>query len=151
MKISKFTKKIFQLKKEEGFSFIKLLIVIVIIATLSGIIGFAYTRWINSSRNSATLASLETIKKAVQTYQLENNSFPANLEQIKDRLAGNVKLVDAWGKPFKMEKVTRDGKVFLRIYSSGKDGQDNTSDDIEVLLQTDETSAAPSGSGEENR
>ncbi len=131
-------------RNEEGFSFIELLIVIVIIATLSGIIGFAYTKWIDSSRRSATLASLNSIKKAVTTYHLENGSFPTSFNQIRGRLAGNAKLVDAWGSPYKMARVARNNQNFLRIFSVGKDKRANTRDDLEVLIRTEEASSSSS-------
>lgn len=153
MKNKKRNFRIFNIKNQEcedGFSFIELLIVIVIIATLSGIIGFAYTKWINSSRRSATLASLESIKKAVATYHLENGSFPSNLNQIKDRLAGNAKLQDAWGTQFKMTRIQKDNKTFIKIFSVGSDKKPNTDDDIPVLIRAEGESAPAGGSSGES-
>jgi prepilin-type N-terminal cleavage/methylation domain-containing protein len=147
--LKSFFKRLKSIKKEqEGFSFIELMIVIIIIATLSTIVYFGASKWIDKSRRSATFASLQAFKKAVISYNLTNGSFPTSIEQLKSELSSNANLKDAWGSNFIMARINKDSKVFIKIFSTGADKKPNTADDISIEIVTDEGSSSGSSSSE---
>lgn len=75
-------------KLEQGFSLIELLVVLSIIAVISGISMFALNDVRISSRDAKRKADLETIRSAIEIYKSDCGSYPLNVPSSGTTLAG---------------------------------------------------------------
>lgn len=62
--------------RQDGFTIVELLIVIVIIGVLAGIVIVAYTGITKRAQDSNAKASFSELKKVVEMYQVDNGSYP---------------------------------------------------------------------------
>ncbi|MDD7391399.1 MAG: prepilin-type N-terminal cleavage/methylation domain-containing protein [Fusobacterium gastrosuis] len=76
--------------KTKAFSLIEIIVAVAIIATLSGIVGLKLKDHVAKSKDTQAIASLNTIRTAIQIYQLENSEvlFEGNLtdEYSKEKI-----------------------------------------------------------------
>lgn len=70
-------------KKQLGFTIVELLIVIIVIGILAAISVVTYSHISNKARSSATKADLTNIETKLKTYHVQNDRFPASLEEMK--------------------------------------------------------------------
>ncbi len=95
----------------------------------------------DAAKIKATLVSLDMIKQALNTFEVDQDRFPTTaegLEALVHQPAGTTdwhpyleKLPsDAWGHPFVYRCPSTTGKPFYDLYSIGPDGKDGTADDI---------------------
>lgn len=59
--------------KNKAFSLIEIIVAVAIIATLSGLIGLKLKGHIAKAKDTKAIVSLNTIRSAIQLYQLENS------------------------------------------------------------------------------
>jgi type II secretion system protein G len=64
--------------KQTGFTIVELLIVIVVIGILAAITVVAYSGIQSRARFAAYSTDIESIYKAILSYQIDNSSYPAN-------------------------------------------------------------------------
>ena len=64
-------------KHQSGFTIVELLIVIVVIAILAAISIVAYNGIQQRGRDGQRKADISTIKKALEMYRLDNNTYPS--------------------------------------------------------------------------
>jgi general secretion pathway protein G len=115
---------------QRGVTLVEVLIVVAIMAMISGGVAFALLPRMAETRNKTAKQAALEIRKMVQLWQTENGSDCPSLSQLKkdgylDK-AGTAE--DPWGKPFEIR--CPDGEVFVR--SAGSDKKEGTPDDIEV-------------------
>lgn len=60
--------------KNKGFSLIEVIVAVAIIASLSGIVGVNLRKHMASAKDAKAIASLHSIRTAIQIYQLENDT-----------------------------------------------------------------------------
>lgn len=63
-----------------GFTLIELLIVVAILSILAAIAFPAYKQYINKSKVTRAIATLETVRKAIATYHLDYSIYPPVLD-----------------------------------------------------------------------
>ena len=128
--------------RENGFTFLEIMIVVTIIGILVSIVGVTTGKKITDARIAATRQQMQTVETALETYEMHVGDLPTTeqgLEALVRRPSGvpesewrqglKAMPVDGWGTPFRYACPGSDGKEFDLI-SSGKDRQMGTSDDI---------------------
>lgn len=117
----------------KGFTLIELLIVVAIIAILGGVAVLNLGDPTGEARITATYSSINTIKQAVETFNIKVGRYPKSLDElmtpINDAEVGLLEpgLTDSWGVPFEYKL---EGRQKYTIISAGPDGQFGTEDDL---------------------
>ena len=120
-----------------GFSLLELSLVIAIMGILMAVAAFNLIGGADDAKISATKSSMNTIKSALQQYQVQNNSFPPSLNSlIPGKLASGSDL-DAWDRPFYYNNVGKPGapkEEGFTLVSMGPDGESGTADDMDIWI-----------------
>lgn len=127
-------------RRRRGFTLLELLLVLAILVVLGGIVLVNFGGAQADANVNATLTQLNSLKQAVQLYQIRMNALPKSLDELKDGPSDSAKKAkwtapilnsipdDAWGNPI---SYTLKGNSF-ELRSGGLDGQTNTEDDLVV-------------------
>ncbi len=73
---------IIRIGKNKGFTLLELLLVIGIIAALTGLAVPYYQDYVSQSKNSIMRANLHTLKKALMEYKADVGSYPASIQLL---------------------------------------------------------------------
>ena len=116
-----------------GFSLVELLIVILILAVLTGLAIPAYYLLTARARETATELEMANIAKALEIYNSDKQSYPSS-EEYPDILTDNdymksVPGLDAWESGYNYSSV--DGTSYT-LNSKGMDKINGNSDDITI-------------------
>jgi len=126
--------------RRSGFTLLELLLVLAILVVLGGIVLVNFGGAQDDANVKATQTQLNSLKQAIQMYQIRMNSLPKALDELKDGPNDSAKKAkwtgsiidtipdDAWGNPI---TYTLKGNSF-ELRSGGLDGQSNTEDDLIV-------------------
>jgi len=118
-------------KKEEGFTLVELMVVIIILAVLTGVAIPTYLALRDRSREIATESSMNNIALALSIYDADNESFPLTGDYPGDLESRDyMKYVpenDSWGNA--LQYSSQDGSTYT-LESFGSDGADGGGDDI---------------------
>lgn len=118
-----------------GFSLLELMLVLVILGVLSAVVAVSVVGQAGKAKRRATITSMETIKGALTTYQLDYNAFPPTLltlTQIKGGLDPSKPIKDGWDRDFYYTVPGTDPSQPYTFISMGDDGAAGTADDINV-------------------
>ena len=74
------------ISREEGFTLVELIIVIIVIAILVSIAVPVYASMTDNARMNACKANLRTIDGTISQYRASNQDWPTNIDQIKPYL-----------------------------------------------------------------
>lgn len=133
-----------------GFSLLELLLVLVILGLLAGVAAFNLVGAGEKARVRTTEQSMDTIKGAIDSFQIEKGRVPNTLEELfgSGLLDATKSRTDAWSRAFYYSpEASIEGQNF-RLISYGKDGQLGTPDDIDVwTMHKDDAPATGTGSG----
>ncbi len=126
-----------RLKATDGFSFIEVMIVVVILAILATLLIPRVMGRTEDAKRAATKAQISNIESALQLYKLDNGNLPSTEQGLKALVerpasgpaAPNWKAggylpkvpVDPWGSPYKYTVPSSQGAEF-EIVSFGADG-----------------------------
>jgi general secretion pathway protein G len=135
--------------KRSGMSLLEILIVLSIMAVLIALVA---PRILGSQKKSEIKAAnmgIFGIKKGLDSYYVDNRTFPSTEEGLAalyeapsdekrakkwdgPYMEGSLeKMVDPWGNEYKYEYPSTHGSEdFPDIWSVGPDGEDNTDDDV---------------------
>ena len=90
-------------RKEKGFTLVELMIVIIILAVLTGIAVPSYLALRNRAKESATESEMKNIATALELYQADNEAYPLTANYPVGLTGGTtvymvtVPANDAWG------------------------------------------------------
>ena len=84
--------------KNQGFTLVELLIVIVIIAILTVVSLVAYNGLQNQAKTSAAKSAADAVAKKAELYNTENSNYPANLTDLTNTAES--------GKPYYLDIST---------------------------------------------
>jgi general secretion pathway protein G len=121
-----------RLVREEGFSLLELLIVIVIIGILGTIV---YTRFMDLPERAKKEAAKQQIlifKTAMDRYRLDHDAYPPSeegIDAIKQYLQSGEVPNDPWGSPYQYRNPGENNREY-DIVSPGPDRQEGTDDDV---------------------
>jgi general secretion pathway protein G len=68
--------------KEDGFTLVELLVVIVILGVLSAVVVFSVSGISNNSEKSACKSDFKSMQVAVEAYRAQNSAWPADLNAL---------------------------------------------------------------------
>jgi len=132
------------IKKENGFTLLELMIVLVIVGLLAGIIGPNLFKNLDKSEVTVAMAQIDAFTKAIDQYRLDVGEFPSNSEGLgvlvqaggnKEKWKGPYikKIpVDPWGMPYQY-RIPSEHNLNYDVFSTGKDkktGGDGENADI---------------------
>jgi len=120
-------------RKQQGFTLLELLVVIVIIGLLAGYVAPRYFAQVGKSEIQVARAQIESLEKALDQYRLDTGRYPSaelGLKALVERPQNEPKWNgpylrkavpnDPWGKPF-VYKIPGEKSDF-DLVSLGKDG-----------------------------
>jgi len=130
-------------RSEAGFSLVELMVVIVIIALLTGVVGYNVNKKMKDSRAQVAKMQIESFSGSLGAYALDMGRFPSTAEGLQalvenptdsdtwngPYLAKKKVPLDPWGKPYVYRSPSDHGGEF-DILSFGADGNEGTEDDI---------------------
>lgn len=119
------------LSQAHGMTIVEIMIVLTIVASLMGVIGFAAFGAVDSANEREAEISVKRLTENVNMYY--TISSPKTLpNSLEDLTQGSSKIVDSIKKdPWDNDFIyTKSGKRDFEIRSAGKDGIPNNEDDI---------------------
>ena len=112
-----------------GVTLVEVLIVITIMALITGAASFALFPYLKESRIKTAAMGCQTIRQAAELHQnLEGggDSCPSVQDLVNGKRIDSRSTDDPWNRPYRI--VCEGGDV--HVYSNGNDGKENTPDDI---------------------
>ncbi len=131
-------------RRSAGFSFIEVMMVIVIIGLLAGGVGYYAMGYMEAAKVNRAKSDIATIEKAVEAYYLMHSQYPSNSAGL-DALESLNSRTDPWGVPYHYNRPGRDGAPF-EIYTLGEDnreGGEGVNQDIYSWNLRDQPDATP--------
>ena len=118
-----------------GFSLLELTLVVAMIAVLMAVAVISFPGILGRTKVRATLASMNTIKTAINAYYGSYSSNPTTLAALQSGtnpfLERNMILEDGWKQPF-IYAPTGQGDHPFELMSKGPDQKFQTADDINI-------------------
>lgn len=122
-------------RKNQGFTLLELLVVIVIIGLLAAYVGPRYFSQLGKSERGTAKAQIEGFGRALDNYRLDTGHYPdtaLGLKALVERPGSEPKWngpylqkavpLDPWGNAYVYRKPSASGQDF-DIFSYGKDGR----------------------------
>ena len=91
--------------KNQGFTLVELLIVIVIIAILTVVSLVAYNGLQNQAKTSAAKSAADAVAKKAELYNTAKSKYPTNLAALTDKTVGTPP-VSQTGEPYYLDAST---------------------------------------------
>ena len=95
--------------REEGFTFVELMVVVLIIGILVGIATMSFVFSVSTSKDTACKANLKTIREAVSQYYVRFRAYPPDLQALVPDYIENDAAMDCPGS----------GELYLYDQSTG--------------------------------
>jgi general secretion pathway protein G len=117
-----------------GVTLIEVMIVIAILVTLMGALGFALSRAAAGAKVSQTELTLRQIESEVMLYSVRKKKVPEGSDGLKEIYGGDEVPTDGWGNTFIYMTPGPDGKDY-DVISYGADGTEGgTGNDADLKL-----------------
>ena len=132
-------------KRSRAFTFLEIMMVVVIVGILAGVVASRYGNSVEPSRQKATSLQIKSVSQSLEMFQMHVGRYPTEQEGLKALVELPAGLPDgAWEGPYlKSYKLPRDSwgrDIEYRapgelapdydLISAGSDGQFGTEDDI---------------------
>lgn len=122
-----------------GFTLVELMVVIVIIGLLATVVAINVLPSQDKAMIGKAKADIATLEQAVETYRLDNLTFPTDAQGLQALVAAPSDLTqpdryrqggyvrrlpnDPWGRPYLYRQTSAHGGAF-DVYSLGADGKE---------------------------
>ena len=116
-------------KREEGFSLVELMVVIVIIGLLATIVIINVMPAADRAATTKARADIATLEQAVDIYKIDHLAYPPPAEGLQALVTGHyIRRLpnDPWGHPYRYTAPGPDGPAY-QIASWGADGREGGS------------------------
>ena len=124
---------------QRGFTFLELVVVLVILGLLAAVSVPLVMRWAEIGRVRTTETNLKALAQAMDLYKLEIGSYPKQLQDLVEKPKGpegakwtgpqiNKIPRDGWNGEIHY-KVTPGGKHAYELYSDGPSGESGTEEE----------------------
>ena len=123
-------------QKREGFTLVELMVVIVIIGLLATVVAINVLPSQDRAMVGKARADISVLEQAIETYRLDNLTFPEDLNALttapaglaqpeRYRQGGYIRRLpeDPWGNPYQYRRQSAHGGQF-DVYSLGADGKE---------------------------
>lgn len=129
-------------RREQGFTLIEMLLVLVILATLAAIVIPKFAGRSQQAKVTQAISQIGSFKLALDTFEVDNGYYPRDLNALLEAPSGvNVDEwkgpylekgipLDPWGNPYVYEYPGRRNMNGFDIMSMGPDARNGTEDDI---------------------
>lgn len=121
--------------RHAGFSFIEVMIVVVIIGLLAGAVALKVSDYVDKAKLNRAKSDIATVVNAIESFYADQGRYPNNDEGL-DVLPLKSKS-DPWGRPYQYNQPGRNGPFEVLCYGAdGREGgegpdADITSDNLE--------------------
>lgn len=105
-----------------GFSFIEIMIVVVIIGLLAGAVALNVGSYVDKAKINRAKSDIATIISAIETYYGEHGRYPTNEEGLEALDLKNPK--DPWGRDYQYNIPGREKDSPYEIICFGADGRE---------------------------
>jgi len=102
---------------QRGFTLIEMLVVLVIITLLATLVGPKLFQKVGSSKIKVASAQIELIGTALDTYRLDNGSYPSTRQGLKS-LQSRPEGAAYWDGPYLSKDIPKDPWGFSYHYES---------------------------------
>jgi general secretion pathway protein G len=135
------------MKKEHGFTLIELLIVVIILSTLSAMVGPRLVGLIGGNKKKIAATGLNGIAASLYRFEVDNERFPSTeegLDALRSKPADcpnwtgpylDRDPIDPWDTKFMYRYPSSEPPKDFDIWSAGADRKDGTDDDIKWLVK----------------
>ncbi len=112
-----------------GFSFIEVMVVVVIIGLLAGAVAIQVSDYVDKAKRNRARSDIATIVNAVESYYADEGRYPTNDEGL-DVLPIKSK-TDPWKRPYQYNQPGRSEPFDVISYGAdGREGGDDANADI---------------------
>jgi general secretion pathway protein G len=122
-------------KREEGFTLVELMVVIVIIGLLATVVVINVMPAQDTARMRKAEADIATLEQGIEMYRLNRMNYPSTGDGLQALVSeGFIKRLpnDPWGNPYRYAAPGRDGQPF-DVYTYGADGREGgEGDDADI-------------------
>ncbi len=120
----------FSRRRQEGFSLIEILIVVVIIGLLAGTVTLTTKYWVGKARYNRAKTDIRTIVISVENFNAEHGRYPGNSEGLA-ALQGITLRKDPWGNEYEyISPGATDDYDIICYGADGVEGGDGINADI---------------------
>jgi general secretion pathway protein G len=123
---------------QSGFSFLEMMVVLVIMGLLFGLIGRNASGLLGRGKSTTTQSTLKVVDEAIQEYSFDVGQYPNSLEELNHPKEGtqNYKgpylnekfekkgIKDAWGQDLVYKKGERGANPPYELFSEGDPTKD---------------------------
>ncbi len=108
-------------KEDDGFTLVEIIVVVVLLSIVFGIVAKGIFGKADMAKWNANKLKMEQLKGQLQLYQLQNNTYPAELNTlVTGSLAKSDDLEDLWGNQYRY--TTEGNNRSFALTSLGSDG-----------------------------
>lgn len=125
-----------QRSSSRGFSFIEVMIVVVIIGLLAGAVALKVGDYVDKAKINRAKSDIATIVSAIESFYADNGRYPTNDKGLSTLPLKGI--TDPWGRAYLYNQPGRNGPFEVISYGAdGKEGGDGpnadlSSDDLNV-------------------
>ena len=116
-----------RLTNDSGFSMVEIMIVVVIIAILSGLAATQFMGQLDKTKVDAARADINTFSTALEAYRLNNDTYPSTEDGLQKLLEAKLikkrrnVLNDPWKNPYQYRYPGESDPSTYEIWSYGAD------------------------------
>lgn len=119
-------------RTERGMTLVEIMIVLTIMASIMGIVGFFARGALDNARIKEAESEVGNLSQMVTSFYVFSNEYPDSLDQLVNPPAGMAPIAeeipnDPWGNEYQYSK---DGNSSFELFSMGRDGSSGGGDDI---------------------